>query len=165
MTKATVGHRRVTISRSSGVAGMNGELPKAADIVETICATAYTDGKTDGVYAAALDVLAQRLQVSQQTLSEALVAGIGRGWLRQGTGHCWMHFLAMMRRSHRSLLVQPLDRRRKDIQRLPLFRMSRRACCVRQRRYGRATAFHPLLPKRVSNARFGIRSRSSSLSA
>jgi hypothetical protein len=86
MTKATVGHRRVTTSRSSGVAGINGELPKAADIAETICATAYTDGKTDGVYAAALDVLAGRLHISRQTLDEALAAGIGRGWLRQGTG-------------------------------------------------------------------------------
>jgi hypothetical protein len=65
---------------------MNGELPKAADIVETICATAYTDGKTDGVYAAALDVLAQRLQISRQALDKALAAGIGRGWLRLGTG-------------------------------------------------------------------------------
>jgi transcription initiation factor TFIIIB Brf1 subunit/transcription initiation factor TFIIB len=63
---------------------MNGELPKAADIVETICATAYTDGKTDGVYAAALDVLAQRLQISRQALNKALAAGIGRGWLRLG---------------------------------------------------------------------------------
>jgi hypothetical protein len=85
MRKATVGRRRGTTSRSSGVAGMNGEHPNAADIVETLCATAYTDGKTDGVYAAALDVLAQRLQISQQTLDDALTAGIGRGWLRQGT--------------------------------------------------------------------------------
>ena len=86
MTIAIVGHRQVTTSRLSGVAGMNDELPKAADIAESICATAYTDGKTDGVYAAALDVLAGRLQISQQTLDEALAAGIGHSWLRQGTG-------------------------------------------------------------------------------
>jgi hypothetical protein len=76
----------VTTSRSSGVAGMNGELSKAADIVETICATAYTDGKTDGVYAAGLDGLAQRLQISQRALNKALFAGMGRGCLRHGTG-------------------------------------------------------------------------------
>jgi hypothetical protein len=86
MRKATVGHGRVTTSHLSGVAGMMDELPKPADIAEQICAIAYTDGKTGGVYAAALDVLAKRLQVSQQTLTEALAAGIGSGWLRQGTG-------------------------------------------------------------------------------
>jgi hypothetical protein len=86
MTKATNRRRRVTTSRSSGVAGMNGEHPNAADIVETICATTYTDGKTDGVYTAALDVLAQRLEISQKTLNEALVTGIDRGWMRQSTG-------------------------------------------------------------------------------
>ncbi len=78
------GHGRVTIS--SGVVGMADGLPKPADIAEAICAIAYTDGKIGGVYAAALDVLAGRLQVSQQALAEALAAGIGSGWLRKGIG-------------------------------------------------------------------------------
>ena len=84
MAKATIGHGRVTTSRLSGVAGINDGLPKPGDIAESICATAYTDGKTGGVYAAALDVLAQRLEISPQTLNEALAAGIACGWLRQG---------------------------------------------------------------------------------
>jgi hypothetical protein len=86
MTKPTAGHGRVTTSRLSGVAGMTDGLPKPADIAEAICAIAYTDGKTGGIFAAALDVLAGRLQVSQQTLADALAAGIGSGWLRQGVG-------------------------------------------------------------------------------
>jgi hypothetical protein len=86
MAKATIGHRRVTTSRLSGVAGMNDGLPRAGDIAEQICATAYTDGKTGGVYAAALGVLARRLEVSQEILNQALAAGIANGWLRQGTG-------------------------------------------------------------------------------
>jgi hypothetical protein len=86
MAKAMIGHGRVTPSRLSGVAGINEGLPKPGDIAELICATAYTDGKTGGVFAAALDVLARRLQISPQTLNEALAAGIACGWLRQGAG-------------------------------------------------------------------------------
>jgi hypothetical protein len=86
MAKAMIGHGPVTPSRLSGVAGINDGLPKPGDIAESICATAYTDGKTGGIYAAALDVLAQRLQISQLTLNEALAAGIACGWLRQGAG-------------------------------------------------------------------------------
>jgi hypothetical protein len=86
MSKATIGHGRVTPSRMSGVAGTTDGLPKPGDIAEQICATAYTDGKTGGVYAAALDVLARRLKISQEILNEALATGIGCGWLRQGSG-------------------------------------------------------------------------------
>jgi hypothetical protein len=76
----------VTTSRLSGVAGMNDGLPRASDITEQICATAYTDGKTGGVYAARLDVLARRLEISNEILNQALALGIASGWLRQGTG-------------------------------------------------------------------------------
>jgi hypothetical protein len=86
MAKATIGHGRVTAQRLSGVAGLNDGLPKPGDIAEQICATAYTDGKTGGVYAVALDVLARRLEISQPILNEGLAAGIGAGWLRQGAG-------------------------------------------------------------------------------
>jgi hypothetical protein len=65
---------------------MNDELPETSDIVESICTTAYCDGKTNGVYGTALDVLARRLQISQQALNKALVAGMSRGWLRLGMG-------------------------------------------------------------------------------
>jgi hypothetical protein len=65
----------------------NHGLPEIGKIVESICATAYTDGKTEGVYAVALTVLPRRLyHISQKALADALVAGIGLGWLRQGTG-------------------------------------------------------------------------------
>ena len=66
-------------------------LPDLQDIAEQICATAYIDGKTDidgktgGVFAAAYNVLAHRLSISDQTLNLALAAGISRGWLRQGS--------------------------------------------------------------------------------
>ncbi len=86
MSKATFGHGRVTAQRLSGVAGLNDGLPKPGDIAEQICAAAYTDGKTGGVYAAALDVLARRLEVSQAILNEGLAAGIGAGWLRHCSG-------------------------------------------------------------------------------
>jgi hypothetical protein len=76
----------VTTSRLSRVTRINDELPETADIVRSICTTAYTDGKTDGVYGAALNVLARRLQISQRALNKALVAGMSRGCLRQGTG-------------------------------------------------------------------------------
>lgn len=86
MAKATIGPGRGTKPGLSGVAGLNDGLPKPQDLAESICATAYTDGKTDGVFAVALDGLAKRLQLSQSTLNEALAAGIGSGWLRQGSG-------------------------------------------------------------------------------
>ncbi len=75
MSKATFGHGRVTAQRLSGVAGLNDGLPKPGDIAEQICAAAYTDGKTGGVYAAA-----------QAILNEGLAAGIGAGWLRHCSG-------------------------------------------------------------------------------
>jgi len=86
MAKATIGHVRVATPRLSGTAGMASGLPKPGDIAEQICATAYTDGKTGRVYAAALDVLARRLDVSRALLNEGLAAGIGAGWLRHGSG-------------------------------------------------------------------------------
>ena len=86
MSKATIGHGRVTMPRLSGVAGLNDGIPKPGDIAEQICATAYSNGKKAGVFAAALDVLARRLDVSQAILNEGLAAGIGAGWLRHGSG-------------------------------------------------------------------------------
>jgi hypothetical protein len=65
---------------------MGNGLPKPGDIAEQICATAYTDGKTGGVFAVALVVLPRRLEISRAILDEGLAAGIGAGWLRHGTG-------------------------------------------------------------------------------
>jgi hypothetical protein len=86
MAKANIGHGRVTTPRLSGVAGPINASPKPGDIAEQICATAYRDGKTEGVYAATLDVLARRLVISRPYLNEGMSAGIGAGWLRPGTG-------------------------------------------------------------------------------
>ena len=86
MAKATIGHVRVTTPRPSGVAGLNDGLPQPGDIAERICATAFTDGKTEGVFAAVLDVLSRRLDIPQAILNEGLAAGLGAGWLRQGSG-------------------------------------------------------------------------------
>ena len=85
MPKATVGLGRVARSRLSGVAGTFEGLPNPGDIAEQICATAYTDGKTGGVFSASLDVLAKRLAISQESLTKELAVGISAGWLRQGT--------------------------------------------------------------------------------
>lgn len=83
MAKATIGRGYVTTPRAAGAAGLDDGLPRPGDIAEQICATAYTDGKTGGVYAAALDVLARRLEISQPILNDGLAAGLGAGWLRQ----------------------------------------------------------------------------------
>jgi hypothetical protein len=86
MAKATIGHVRVTTLRLDGTAGLGDGLPKPGDIAEQICATAYTDGKTGGVFSASVDVLARRLDVSQSILDEGVATGIGAGWLRQRGG-------------------------------------------------------------------------------
>ena len=83
MAKAIIGHVRVATPRLDGAADLDDGLPKPGDIAEQICATAYIDGKTGGVYAASLDILPRRLEISQPILDEGLVAGIGAGWLRQ----------------------------------------------------------------------------------
>lgn len=83
MAKAAIGHGRVAKSGLSGVAGLN-EGPPPPNVAESICAAAYAEGKTDGVFAVVLEGLAGRLQLSEKCLTEALAAGIGCGWLRQG---------------------------------------------------------------------------------
>jgi hypothetical protein len=89
MSKATINHGRVTSSRGSGVAGMNDgmndRIVEARDVAEVICAIAYRDGKTGGVYAAALDILTRRVNLPQRTIDEALLAGENCGWLRRGS--------------------------------------------------------------------------------
>jgi hypothetical protein len=86
MLKATDPRGRSTSSRSSRarVSDTSDGRPDLGDIAEQICATAYIDGKTQGVFAATFTVLAKRLSISEQTLNLAVAAGISRGWLRQG---------------------------------------------------------------------------------
>jgi len=86
MSRVTIGHGRVTPSRRSGVAGMNDRIIEARDVAELICAIAYRDGRTGGVYAAALEILPRRLNLPQRTIDEALVAGENGGWLRRHDG-------------------------------------------------------------------------------
>lgn len=86
MSRVTIGHGRVTPSRLSGVAGMNDKVAEPRDVAESICAIAYRDGRTGGVYAAAFDVLPRRLNLPQQKIDAALVAGENCGWLRRRDG-------------------------------------------------------------------------------
>lgn len=87
MLKTPVGRGRVSSSGSNRlpIPNTSDGLPDLRDIAEQICATAYIDGKTEGVYSAVFNVLAKRLHVSEQTLNLAVATGIARGWLRQGS--------------------------------------------------------------------------------
>ena len=86
MTKSTIGHGRVTVSRSSGVTGMNDISGDARDDAVSICVITYSDGKTGGVYAALLNVLPTRLNLPRKTIEKALLAGENCGWLRRRDG-------------------------------------------------------------------------------
>lgn len=73
--------------RMSGVAGNStNRAVEPREVAEAICAIAYKDGRTDGVYGAALSILSQRLSLPQRTIDEALLAGENAGWLRRGDG-------------------------------------------------------------------------------
>ena len=86
MSKATIGHGRVTTSRLSGVAGLNGRVVELQDVAESVCAIAYKDGRTGSVYAAALDVLPARLNLPLRTIDKALTLAENSGWLRRRDG-------------------------------------------------------------------------------
>lgn len=86
MSKVTIGHGRVATSRLSGVAGPTVKPADPRDVAEAICAIAYSDGRIGGVYVAALDVIARRLNLPQQTIDAALDTGESCGWLRRGDG-------------------------------------------------------------------------------
>ena len=86
MSRVTIGHGRVTPSRLSGVAGMNDRVTEPRDVAEAVCALAYRDGRTGGVYAAAVDALGRRLSLPQPAIDAALVEGENGGWLRRRNG-------------------------------------------------------------------------------
>jgi hypothetical protein len=83
MSRVTIGHGRVTPSGLSGVAGMNDRIVEPRDVAEAICALAFRDGRTGGVYAAALDALPRRLSLPQAAIDAGVVAGENGGWLRR----------------------------------------------------------------------------------
>ena len=76
----------MTTSRLSGVAGLNDRTIKARNVAESVCAIAYGDGRTGGVYAAALSGLARRLKLPQRTIDDALTVGESSGWLHRRDG-------------------------------------------------------------------------------
>ena len=83
MSKATKGHGRVTEARLSGTAGTSDKVSKPRDVAELICAVAYTNGGTGGVFSAGLSVLPRRLKLPQRIIDDGLSEGEACGWLRR----------------------------------------------------------------------------------